>query len=249
MSWDSETFISALFSWDYLKGAGLALGLAALAQAAASVLGLVLALFRGSKRGYLRALSAGYVWIFRAVPALLILIFIWNALPQLVPMLKQAWFSPFVAAFIGLAVLEAALMAEIFRSALSSIDAGQAAAGRALAMRPLQILRWVLAPQMIRVAIPPTGNQFINMIKLTSLASVISLQELLSTAQRDVSSTFMYAEYYAAAAVYYLVIVSIFMILQAKLEQRYDWRSSRTPKNLLNKPAASVRQDRLEYQT
>jgi polar amino acid transport system permease protein len=78
---------------------------------------------------------------------------------------------------------------------------------------------------VIRIAIPPTGNELITMLKFTSLTSVISLQELLTVAQQNISATFRYAEFYAAAATYYLVIVSILMVMQMRLERRYEWRT------------------------
>jgi ABC-type amino acid transport system permease subunit len=78
---------------------------------------------------------------------------------------------------------------------------------------------------MIRVIIPPTGNEFITLLKLTSLASVISLRELLTVTSQTVAVNFRFAELYTAATVWYLVIVSIFMVLQAQLERRYQWGS------------------------
>lgn len=225
MNFDPQLFLEALFSRTYLLGAVTAITLAVLVQAAACVLGFFLALGRNSPRRWLRVLSAGYVWLFRAIPALLILILIWNALPQVVPVLKMSWFTPYMAAFFGLMLLETALMAEILRSALNSIAPGQTLAARALGLKPFATYRYVLIPQMIRVAIPPTSNQFIMTVKMTSLASVISLQELLYTAAQDVSRTFSYAEYYSAAAVYYLVLVSIFMVVQSWLERKYSWAS------------------------
>jgi His/Glu/Gln/Arg/opine family amino acid ABC transporter permease subunit len=233
MSFDWSRFFEALTSDAYVKGAFIAVVLAFLAQAMGILVGFVVALGRGSRFRYLRTLSAGYVWIFRAVPALLLLLLVWNALPQLFAPLQQPWFSPFLAALLGLTLMEGALMAEILRSALGSIDPGQRLAGRALGFSPVQVMRHILVPQMIRVAIPPTGNEYVNMVKITSLASVISLQELLTAAARGVASTFSYAEYYSAALVYYLVIVSAFMVLQSRLERRYHWKSSsraRTPR-------------------
>jgi ABC-type amino acid transport system permease subunit len=167
------------------------------------------------------------VWFFRAIPTLLVLLILWNAGPQVVPSLRQDWYSPFLAAFIGLAIVEAAYMAEILRSALSSVDEGQGLAGRALGLSPARVLRKVVLPQAARVAVPPTGNELIGMIKYTSLASVISLRELLTTAQVQVSVTFRYAEYYAAALVYYLVIVSAIMAVQSRIERRMRWDSGR----------------------
>ncbi len=229
MSFDLEVFFGALFSTRYLIGAVTAITLAVLVQAAAIVIGFFIALGRDAKSGVIRRAAAVYVWIFRAIPALLVLILIWNALPQVIPVMKEAWFTPYMAAFLGLTLLESALMAEILRSALGSIHPGQLQAARALGLKPWSAILRVLVPQMVRVAIPPTGNQFINMVKMTSLASVISLQELLYTAAQDVSRTFRYAEYYSAAAVYYLVLVSLFMLCQNWLERRYSW-TSRTPK-------------------
>ena len=112
-----------------------------------------------------------------------------------------------------------------------SVDDGQALAGRALGMTPSQVMRKVVLPQLIRIAIPPTANEYIGMIKYTSLASVISLQELLTTAQNGVSSTFRYSEYYAAALIYYLVIVSVLMAVQARVEKKYAWISTK-PNNV-----------------
>ncbi|HIY64981.1 MAG TPA: amino acid ABC transporter permease [Candidatus Agrococcus pullicola] len=226
MSFDPQVFLDALFSRTYLMGAMTAITLAILVQVAACILGFFLALGRNSQRSWLSSLSAGYVWLFRAIPALLILILIWNALPQVIPVLKMSWFTPYMAAFFGLTLLETALMAEIFRSALNSISPGQTLASRALGLKPASTYWHVLIPQMVRVAIPPTGNQFIMTVKMTSLASDISLQELLYTAAQDVSRTFSYAEYYSAAAVYYLVLVSIFMIGQNWLERRFSWKST-----------------------
>jgi polar amino acid transport system permease protein len=225
MEFDSHVFWDALTSSAFLHGALITVVLALLAQVAATVIGLVLALGRVSSSRPGRTICGAYVWFFRALPLLLVLLFIWNALPQLIPSLKEDWFTPFLAGFIGLAVAEAAYMAEILRSALMAVPAGQQLAGRALGMTSRQVLWRVTIPQVIRIALPPTGNEVITLLKLTSLTSVISLQELLTVAGRQVASTFQFAEFYAAAAVYYLVIVSVFMIAQARLEQRYEWRT------------------------
>jgi ABC-type amino acid transport system permease subunit len=103
--------------------------------------------------------------------------------------------------------------------------AGQRLAARALGMPPARVFRRVIAPQLVRVTIPPLANDFITMLKLTSLASAISLQELLARTESLVATTFRFAEYYSAAAIYYLVLVSVFMVLQAQLERRYVWAS------------------------
>lgn len=225
MTFDVEIFLQQVFSQAFLNGAFLSISVAVLSQVAAIALGFLLALATMGKNAVLRGVARAYIWLFRAIPALLVLLLLWNAAPQLIPAFREDWYSPFVAAVIGLALTEAAFMSEIIRSAMQSVDDGQALAARALGMKPLSVLFKVTLPQAIRVAIPPTGNEFIAMVKYTSLASVISLRELLTTAQLGVSTTFRYAEYYAAATVYYLVIVSILMILQNRLEKRYQWTS------------------------
>ena len=225
MTSDRAIFWDALSSSEFMRGAVLSVGLAVAAQLIAVVLGFGLALARQAQNPLLRSASWTYVWFFRAIPTLLVLLLIWNAGPQVVPSLREDWFSPFLAALVGLAVVEAAYMAEILRSALGSVDEGQALAARALGLSPARVLLKVVLPQAVRVAVPPTGNELIGMLKYTSLASVISLRELLTTAQVGVSVTFRYAEYYAAALIYYLVIVSVFMAVQSRIERRMRWGS------------------------
>jgi His/Glu/Gln/Arg/opine family amino acid ABC transporter permease subunit len=225
MDFDVGIYWDALRSSEFLHGAFLTVALALASQVAATILGFFLALMRTSRSAPVRVVSGVYAWVFRAIPTLLILLFIWNALPQLIPALTEDWFTPFLAGFIGLSVAEAAYMAEIIRSALLSVDPEQRLAAKALGMTPAQSMRKVILPQVIRIAIPPTGNELITMLKFTSLTSVISLQELLTVSQQNIAATFRYAEFYAAAATYYLVIVSILMVLQMRLERRYEWRT------------------------
>jgi polar amino acid transport system permease protein len=193
---------------------------------AACVIGFFLALGRSSRFRSVRSLVFFYNWIFRATPTLLQLLFIWNGLPQIWSTFASDWFKPFLAAFIALSLNEAAYMSEIIRAGLLSVDPGQELAGRALGMTRPRILRRVIVPQAIRIVIPPTGNEFITLLKLTSLAFVISLHELLTAAQVRGNADFHYAEAYGAAVVYYLVIVSVLMAIQAQLERHYTWTSA-----------------------
>jgi len=227
MNFDPAIFWQALTSQQFRDGALIAIALTVAAQVTAVVIGLVLALMRASGNRVLGAASWTYVWIFRAIPTLVQLLFVWNALPQLIPALREDWFSPFLAAWVALSMNEGAYMAEIVRSGLLAIDDGQQLAARALGMTPRSVFRRVILPQVMRVIIPPTANEFITMLKITSLASAISLQELLTYTQQSISITFRFAEYYAAAAIYYLVIVSVFMVFQAWLERRFLWTSQR----------------------
>ncbi|WP_158865817.1 amino acid ABC transporter permease [Leifsonia sp. AG29] len=232
MGFDPQIFLQQLVNPQYLWGALLSIGVAVVSLIIATLLGFALALGRTSASKWATAVSGAYIWFFRAIPALLVLLIMWNALPQLIPLLKADWYSPFIAASVGLGLVEAAFMAEIIRSALSSVDEGQGLAGRALGMTPASVMRKVILPQAIRTALPPTGNEFIGLVKYSSLASVISLQELLTTAQVGVNVTFRYAEYYAVAIIYYLVIVTIITLIQGRIEKRFLW-TSRGAKKLL----------------
>jgi polar amino acid transport system permease protein len=189
------------------------------------VIGFFLALGRASPRRWVRGFVFFYTWIFRATPTLLQLLFVWDALPQIWHGFTESWFTPFMAATIALSLNEAAYMAEIIRSGLLSVDPGQELAGRALGMPRRRIMRRIIVPQAVRITIPPMGNEFITLLKLTSLASVISVTELLTASQNFSATSFSYTEAFAAAAVYYLVIVSILMYLQSLLEKRFTFAS------------------------
>ncbi|WP_338065927.1 ABC transporter substrate-binding protein/permease [Novacetimonas pomaceti] len=216
-------FFSALTSLSFLRGAALTLGLALASHATAIVISVPMALRLDGRPGLLRSFLRLYVYLFRAVPTLLQLLFVWNALPQFCPVFRHAWFTPFLAAWISLSLNESAYQVEINRSALASVDAGQIAAARALGMRGWQIYRHVIFPQALRIALPPTINDFITLLKTTSLASVISLHELLSVAQVEVARSFEFTEYYAAALVYYLLMVLSFIMVQKWMERRFGW--------------------------
>jgi His/Glu/Gln/Arg/opine family amino acid ABC transporter permease subunit len=224
---DLQLLLDALTSRALREGVIVTIALTIVSVVVGVVLALLLALLRGSRLRVIRAGAWTYIWVFRAIPTLVQLLFVWNALPQLIPALRGPGFTSFIAAAIALSLNEAAYAAEVFRGGLLSIDDGQRLAARALGMGPMSVFRRVVAPQLVRVVIPPMANDFITMLKLTSLASVISLQEVMANAQAQVSTTFRFAEWYTAAAIYYLVLVSIFMALQAWFEQRYVWTSQR----------------------
>jgi len=231
-SFDTDLFWTALSSGPYWRGALTALELTIVAMASSIALGFFVALAALSPRRRFRTFAWLYNWIFRATPTLLQLYFVWYALPQISNVFAGHWFTPFMAAWLALSLNEAAYMSEIIRAGLLSVDPGQELAGRALGMTRRQILRKVIVPQAVRIVIPPTGNEFITLLKLTSLAFVISLHELLTAAQELSSATFQYTEPLTAALVYYLVIVSILMLIQARLERRFTWTSHsrrRTP--------------------
>ena len=227
MDFRVDIFIEALTSPALQQGVKVTILLTIVAMVFGLALGLLVALMRDHPSRILRAIAWTYVWFFRAVPTLVLLLIVWNGLPQLFPALKERWFSTFLAASIALSVNEAAYAAEILRGGLLAVDEGQRLAARALGLSPRKVFTKVIAPQVVRVTIPPLSNDLITMLKITSLAAFISLQELLSLTRTAVALNFRFFEYYLAAAIYYLVLVSILMVGQAWVERRFRWTSQR----------------------
>jgi len=226
VNFDVDIFVNALTSKALREALPVTVSLAVVSFVVGVAIGLAVALLRASRFRALRALGWGYVWIFRAIPTIVLLFFVWNALPSMFPALTGPGFQPFYAAVIGLAVNEGAYAAEIIRGGLLSIDDGQRQAARALGMPPIAVFRRIVAPQVVRVVIPPMANDFITLLKLTSLAYAVSLREILTVTQTQIARDFRFAEWYSAAALYYIVLVSIFMVGQAWLERRYVWTSA-----------------------
>jgi polar amino acid transport system permease protein len=220
MQFDWRLFFGALFSRPFFMGALVTVALTILSHAVGIGFGLVLAVMASARRRAVRGFVTFYVWLFRGAPVLLLLLFVWNALPQLIPAFRQTWFTPFLAAWLALGLNETAYQAEISRAALISVPQGQRDAAAALGLSRPKAFFLVVLPQALRVALPPTANEFITLLKTTSLASVISLQELLAITTRATSVTFRYTEFYAVALVYYLAIVSVLMVAQGRLERR-----------------------------
>ncbi len=206
------------------------LEISVLAQAVGIGLGVVAAVSRNLKLPVLSQLSSLYIWFFRGTPLLLQLVFWFAAVPQLAPndfsfgpfTFHHAWFlfSPFEAALIGLSINEGAYMAEIVRAGIEAIESGQMDAAKALGMTNLQAMRLVILPQAMRVIVPPTGNEFIAMLKNSSLASVISYNELLFVARGQYARNYLVLELLTVAAIWYLFFTSVFSVLQAELEAR-----------------------------
>src|SRR5581483_847170 len=126
------------------------------------------------------------------------------------------------AGIITLSLNEGAYMAEIIRAAIDSVDTGQMEAAEALGMRRRQAMRHVVLPQAMRVVIPPLGNEFNNMLKVTSLLSVIGLQELFLAAQDYNSATFKTFTIFLAVAVYYIVMTTVWALIQSVIERRLE---------------------------
>ena len=160
-----------------LQGAGLTILLTLVSIFFGLILGLLLALGRLSKNAFFDRLSQFYIWLFRGTPLLLQIFFIYYALPTFTPITIDA----LPAAFIALSLNSGAYLAEIIRAAIQSIDKGQMEASKALGMSFTQAMRRIIIPQSYRRLIPPTGNEFIALLKDSSLVSIIAMTELMRT--------------------------------------------------------------------
>ncbi|MDF2909348.1 MAG: amino acid transporter permease [Sporolactobacillus laevolacticus] len=180
-----------------------------------TILAVIIAFLRISSRNYVNSIAKFYLWIFRGTPLILQLFVLYYAFPSFGINL-----SPFVAAVIGLSLNCAAYMAEIVRGGIISIPKGQYEASNALGLNYGQTMFTIILPQTVRNILPAVGNQFIGMLKDTSLVSTIAMVELMRTAQLIGSSTFKYGEVYLAAAILYLLMTSIFSYIFNKFEKR-----------------------------
>ncbi|MBG6240374.1 MAG: amino acid ABC transporter permease [Candidatus Symbiopectobacterium sp. Clec_Harlan] len=224
-----------------LNGLAMTLDLTVVAMIIGTILGLLLAIGRMSNNRLLSGLSGFYIWFFRGTPLLVQLIF-WYNLATLFPRVSLGipfgpeWMSwktndlitPLTAAIAGLALNEAAYMAEIIRGGLLSVDHGQVETAQAFGMSRSRALRRIIITQAMRAIVPPTGNQLISMIKVTSLVSVIAMGDLLYSVQAIYNSTFAVIPMLMVAVMWYLFITSLLNIGQSAIERYYS-RGERLP--------------------
>jgi polar amino acid transport system permease protein len=213
--WDWTTFLHYIYSPYLLKGAGISLAISIGAMALGIVLGMIAALMRMSSRPWLRQPASIYVWLFRGTPVLVQLIIIYTGLPQIGITLGVV-----ASALLGLGVNEGAYLAEIIRAGIASVPKGQFEAARAIGMTWPKTMRIVVFPQAARIILPPMGNSFNGLMKTSSLASVISLEELLRRTELLVQVQFKVLELFCVAALYYLVLTTVWGFIQQWLEAR-----------------------------
>lgn len=198
-----------------LQGSVMTIELTVLSLIGGTILAVLLAFMRLSSRRLINEIARFYLWVFRGTPLILQLFVLYYALP--------AWglkLDPFSAAVIGLTLNSAAYMAEIVRGGIISISPGQYEAAGVLGFTYTQTMFRIVLPQTVRNILPAMGNQFIGMLKDTSLVSTIAMVELMRTAQLIGSSSFKYGEVYLSAAIIYLLLTSIFTFVFNKLEAK-----------------------------
>ncbi len=223
-----------LLSRPVIDGAVITIELTVIAMVIGIILGIVLAVMRLSPNPIVSAASWLYIWFFRGTPVLVQLLF-WYDLSYLYPTLSlgipfgpafvhlnaNTFVTPFAAAIFGLGLNEGAYMAEIVRAGILSVDEGQTEAAKALGMTRLGTMRRIVLPQAMRVIIPPMGNETISMLKTSSLASTITVVELLRAVENIYSRTYQTVPLLMVASFWYLTMTSLLTVGQYYLERHF----------------------------
>ncbi|EKX99799.1 putative glutamine ABC transporter permease protein [Selenomonas sp. oral taxon 138 str. F0429] len=200
-----------------LIGAGVTIQITVLSTAIGFVIGLIVGVARISNLRVLRMLAEVYVEFFRGTPLLVQIFLFYFALP----VITGQRIDPFIAAISACGINSGAYVAEIFRAGIQSVDDGQMEAGRSLGMTWLQTMRYIIVPQAFKRVIPPLGNEFIAMLKDSSLVSVIGFEELTRRGQLIIAKTYGSFEIWMSVAVIYLVMTLTISRFVAYLERRY----------------------------
>lgn len=225
---DSHFFFQILFSTAFIWPAILVVEITLVAQTAGIILGFPLAVGRMSRNPLFKLPVDFYLWVFRGTPLILQILFIYDGTAELFnnpvilyPITRNA----VVAGTLALALNEAAYMTEIIRAGLQAVDPGQVDAAKALGMTRWQVMRRIVIPQALRIIVPPTFNEYINMSKNTSLLIVMGgVAELLYTAQAFYSANFRVFEALGVAAIWYLIITTGLGQVQSMIEKRFGER-------------------------
>ena len=200
-----------------LLGAGVTIQITAVSVAAGLFIGMFVGIARLSKNWVIKALATAYVDFIRGTPLLVQLFLVYFALP----IILGTRIDPFIAAITACSINSGAYVAEIFRGGIQSIDKGQMEAGRSLGMTWAQTMRHVILPQAFKRIIPPLGNEFIAMMKDSSLVSVIGFEELTRRGQLIIARTYGSFEIWLSVAVIYLVMTFTISRFVDYLERRY----------------------------
>ena len=233
---DWPTVWKYLFNENVLEGIGYTLILTVLSMVVAIILSVILAIMRKSINPVLRGVSWFFIWFFRGTPVYTQLVF-WGLFSVLIPKISLGvpftdiafWsidssvvITAFNAAWIGLALNEAAYLSEIVRAGLEAVDPGQTEAAQALGMSRTLIMRRIILPQAMRIIIPPTGNETIGMLKTTSLVLAVPFTLELQFATNAIANRiYKPIPLLIVACIWYLLITSILMVIQSRLEKHF----------------------------
>lgn len=223
-----------------LLGVVRTLELTVIGMAIGVVLGVVLALMRLSGSALLKTAASLFLWFFRGTPLLVQILFWFNLAsfikrisigipfgPTFVSWETNSLITPFVAAILALGLNQGAYMCEIVRAGILSVDGGQVEAALTLGMTRARAMRRVVLPQAMRIIIPPTGNHAIALLKDSSLVSVISMTELLYSAQIIYANTFQTIPLLIVVSLWYLLMTTVTSVGQYYLERRFGRGATR----------------------
>ncbi|MBP1325947.1 polar amino acid transport system permease protein [Leucobacter exalbidus] len=223
-----------LFSTTILEGVWVTIWVSLAATVLGLITGVLLAVMKISQNPVLRWIAEGYIWFFRGTPVLVQLIF-WFNLAFLLPYITlkipftnigMRWdtnvlISGSIAALLGLGLNLAAYFAETVRAGIQAVDQGQREAALAGGMTNAQTMRLIVLPQALRIIIPPTGNEFISMLKTTSLIVVVAGNDLMTNASRIYKQNNLIIELLIVASLWYMLMTAIATYLQSLLEKRF----------------------------
>ncbi|MBV8165715.1 MAG: amino acid ABC transporter permease [Alphaproteobacteria bacterium] len=212
---DAADFLANLTNLFLIQGVVVTVWLTAAAMAGGLALGLAVALLRMSSNRVCVAGARVYIWLFRGTPLLIQLVVIYTGLPQI-----GIKFGVVASALIALILNEAAYLSEIIRGGFLAVPVGQRDAAKALGLSPRITLWKVTLPQAARIILPPLGNSVNGLLKATSITSVISMEELMRRSEMLMQLKFDVLEVFAAAALYYLALTSLWDMVQRRLEAR-----------------------------
>jgi polar amino acid transport system permease protein len=238
LHFDVDFFLNFVFRPSAALIGGLAITIYAsiISQAVGVILGTLSALAGMARNRILRTISGFYVWFFRGTPLLVQMFLVYFGTPYLlgVDLFPRDVTLGFVslrgavlAGIVALSVNEGAYMSEIVRAGILSVDPGQTEAAKSLGMTYGLTMRRIVLPQALRVIIPPLGNEFNNMLKTTSLMSIIAVEEIFRVAQAANSATFKSFEAFLGVALYYLLLTTIWSTAQGAIERRLGVSTSR----------------------
>ncbi|GGA70175.1 polar amino acid ABC transporter permease [Pseudoclavibacter endophyticus] len=233
MNFDWPFFWQSLLtpSGPFLAGFGLTIVISIASMILAVIVGLIIAIAGRSRWTILRVLAGIYIWVIRGTPLLVQLVIIYLGLAAAgVFRFEDQYVFGFlvrgavIAAIVGLTIHESAYISEIIRSGLEAVDRGQLEAAAALSMTPAQSMRWIILPQALRTIVPPFGNEFNSLMKMTSILSIIGVSEMFLVAQSISSVTFLTFEIFIVVAIYYLLLTTVWTFIQAAIERALNRR-------------------------
>ena len=209
-----------------INGAVTTIWISAVSIVFGIIVGISLCSVRLSERKYLQRLVEGYVWLIRSTPMILQAFIVYFGIPQLIqPFVKGFTIPIYLASIITLSLNCGAYLSEVFRSGISAVGKGQVDASRSLGITKRVTFRKVVLPQTFRIVFPAMVNQFIILIKDTSILSVIGLSDLMNRGRTYVGLSYQFFSTYIYVAVFYCIIISVITMIARIVEKKYPFHN------------------------